>query len=518
MALAITVDGVPGSNEDVAINALRQLNLTGILGTPSAFLWTLLDKPPGSATALSSTTIQNPTITPDSEGGYHLRAEVTGTGGYQRHEVHLVVRQLKTRARVLPAGYNANDPYQSVGDPTDGWAPPVQQTTRLLDSMYAAEYGVVVGAAGTSGLLPGNVVRISGGTTIKSGLPGEEVVPTWVIANASTASHAGSMLGVVIEGVDGSGTPANGALIRVRVAGRVSTNTTGSAAGAPVFLSDAGAPSFTPGTFPRRIATVHSVGNPGQIWFNGYGPTVDTDEDIVIGRVKMGGYSSGDQLRIAHVDQAVGDYALRQTAGGITVLNSAQGQTLILAVGDSSAWNILSTKHLQPAQNNALDVGDTTNRVRSVYAGTSIILGAAGGVTITENTGFVVAAGFIASNAGLGLRATNTVAITQSGNVTSVSTDGSATEIKLTPAADARSIRLNGTGIGFFGAAPVAKQTSGADLTNNVTSGGTNDTIANFTDLTTYANDAATIRNDIYQLARKLKQVNDALRLYGILT
>jgi hypothetical protein len=72
--------------------------------------------------------------------------------------------------------------------------------------------------------------------------------------------------------------------------------------------------------------------------------------------------------------------------------------------------------------------------------------------------------------------------------------------------------------IGFLGSAPVAQQTSGANLTNNVTSGGTNDTIADFTDLTTYANDAAAIRNDIYQLARKLKQVNDALRTFGFLS
>lgn len=72
--------------------------------------------------------------------------------------------------------------------------------------------------------------------------------------------------------------------------------------------------------------------------------------------------------------------------------------------------------------------------------------------------------------------------------------------------------------IGFFGSSPASQQTSGANLTNNVTSGGTDDTIANFTDLSTYANDAATIRNDIYQLARKLKQVNDALRTYGLLT
>lgn len=83
---------------------------------------------------------------------------------------------------------------------------------------------------------------------------------------------------------------------------------------------------------------------------------------------------------------------------------------------------------------------------------------------------------------------------------------------------DTAKIKANNTGIGFFASTPVAKQASGANLTNNVTSGGTDDTIANFTDLTTYSNSAAAIRNDIYQLARKLKQVNDALRLYGLLT
>lgn len=72
--------------------------------------------------------------------------------------------------------------------------------------------------------------------------------------------------------------------------------------------------------------------------------------------------------------------------------------------------------------------------------------------------------------------------------------------------------------IGFWNKTPAIQQTSGADLTNNVTSGGTDDTIANYTDLTIYANDAATIRNDIYQLARKLKQVNDGLRAVGILS
>ena len=76
----------------------------------------------------------------------------------------------------------------------------------------------------------------------------------------------------------------------------------------------------------------------------------------------------------------------------------------------------------------------------------------------------------------------------------------------------------DGTTVGFYGAAPVVQQANGVNLTNNVTAGGVNDTIANFTDLAVYANDAATIRNDIYQLARKLKTVNDALRTIGLMT
>lgn len=72
--------------------------------------------------------------------------------------------------------------------------------------------------------------------------------------------------------------------------------------------------------------------------------------------------------------------------------------------------------------------------------------------------------------------------------------------------------------ISFFAATAATKQASGENLTNNVTSGGTDGTIANYTDLTLYATDAAAIRNNIYQLARKLKQVNDSLRTYGLLT
>lgn len=70
--------------------------------------------------------------------------------------------------------------------------------------------------------------------------------------------------------------------------------------------------------------------------------------------------------------------------------------------------------------------------------------------------------------------------------------------------------------LGFYNATPVVQQTQGA-VTNNVTAGGSAGVIANFTDLTVYANDSAAIRNDIYQLSLALQGCIAALRTYGIL-
>src|SRR3990167_993599 len=72
--------------------------------------------------------------------------------------------------------------------------------------------------------------------------------------------------------------------------------------------------------------------------------------------------------------------------------------------------------------------------------------------------------------------------------------------------------------LGFWNKSPSAQPSNGADLTNNVATGGTTDIIANYTDMTTYATDAATIRNNLYQLAKKLKVLNDALRSIGIMS
>jgi hypothetical protein len=56
-----------------------------------------------------------------------------------------------------------------------------------------------------------------------------------------------------------------------------------------------------------------------------------------------------------------------------------------------------------------------------------------------------------------------------------------------------------------------------AALTNNIGSGGTTDVVADYSDLAVYATDAAAIKNNLYQLARKIAQVTDALRTNGLL-
>lgn len=72
--------------------------------------------------------------------------------------------------------------------------------------------------------------------------------------------------------------------------------------------------------------------------------------------------------------------------------------------------------------------------------------------------------------------------------------------------------------LGFYGVAPVVQVAVGADFTNGVTSGGSDNQTANYTDLTTYANDSGTIRNNIYQLGRSVALIQNGLRDLGLLS
>jgi len=72
--------------------------------------------------------------------------------------------------------------------------------------------------------------------------------------------------------------------------------------------------------------------------------------------------------------------------------------------------------------------------------------------------------------------------------------------------------------LSFYGVTPIVQVTQGSDLTNSVTAGGTDDTIADYSIASNYNVVRATIRDDIYQLARSVKIIQDGLRDYGLLS
>lgn len=250
----ISINGVDGSNDDLPINTLVQLNNQGI-GGETAYAWTLVDQPEGTADALSSGTIVNPTFTPKKEGTYVVKLVVNqGTGTESIDYVVAAVRQLKTRERIP----GATETTQMSA--SRGWAIAANRMFQRIDAT-AADSGVFVGSAGTAGLVRGNVLRATSSVVIKSTLPGQETVMGLILATAAAAGDVDETLFILEAGVNGSTTPANAALIRARGVGFYGPITgAGSVLGQTVFLSDTGVISLTTGTNRRAVGTVIRAG------------------------------------------------------------------------------------------------------------------------------------------------------------------------------------------------------------------------------------------------------------------
>lgn len=220
-----------------------------------------------------------------------------------------------------------------------------------------------------------------------------------------------------------------------------------------------------------------------------------------------------------------------------------------LNISGTGSWALDASAHYRPGTDNGLDFGTTSFRPRTGYFGTSVLIGpseagvinpglgvfhatAAGiavrettndveGIVYADSTGVIVGSG---SNHSFSLRTNNATRLTISAAGTAW-TVATATSITLP---DACNIVVNATTgtkigtattqkIGMWNTAPVVQQVGGVTLVNNVTAGGTTNQLDDFTSLTVYATDAAAIRNNIYQLGRKLKLVTDALRTFGAL-
>jgi hypothetical protein len=251
----ILVNGVIGSNDDLPINALVQLNNQNI-GGESTYTWAILDQPPGTADALSSLIIQNPSFTPKKEGTYLVKVTVNlGLPDEQSDSVVVGIRQVKSRQRIPAAGETTQ------ADTADGWATSMNALLRAMDS-WLADPAIIVGVAGATGLSKGTCVRAAGGSVIKSGLPGQETVPNFTLCDATTLGKIDELIFVMEGAVVGGGTPALNALCRARYVGRLAnTLVTGAAgvAGDTLFVSDTGALSTAPGTLRRQIGSIMNV-------------------------------------------------------------------------------------------------------------------------------------------------------------------------------------------------------------------------------------------------------------------
>lgn len=244
----ITVNGVAGSDDDVPLNTLVQLNNTNS-GGESSYAWTILSQPLGAADNLSAANIQNPTFTPRKEGSYLVQL-VVNAGPLQLVDTVIVaVRDLKTFERIpAPGEQEENGAYGWAGD--TGAAAILQMAL----AMKADPAMIVAQTDGTAAV--GQVVVFDGVATIKAGLPGEEDLPTVTLADASVSSITYENLGVLESAVDGASLGA-GDLVNVRMFGLVQgAGITGATFGDLVYVDNGGDPSASAGTNARIIGRV----------------------------------------------------------------------------------------------------------------------------------------------------------------------------------------------------------------------------------------------------------------------
>jgi hypothetical protein len=195
----IKINGVDGSNDDLPIGVLVNLS-NHDTGGEVTYAWTLLKQPPGAADALSATNIKSPTFTPRKEGTYRLQLIVNaGMGALEKTSLAIVgIRDVKTGERVP-------GPDETTETGADGWSEPAMNTLLRGELARAADPMVIVGVNGSGGgFAAGTVARVSGVSTLKAGLPGEEVVPSFVKALATTIAGVTGALHVVVAPVRGA--------------------------------------------------------------------------------------------------------------------------------------------------------------------------------------------------------------------------------------------------------------------------------------------------------------------------
>lgn len=224
------------------------------------------------------------------------------------------------------------------------------------------------------------------------------------------------------------------------------------------------------------------------------------------------------------------------TAGTYTLTGAASktltfNNTLTLAGTDGTTITFPSTSGTVATLNatnifSGINFFGTSGAVQVIFngaasTGSSLSLAASRGsfasptiITTGDILGIVQFAGYDGSGytngARISVQSTGAIAVGQVGSIMTLATmtTGGVLNTMLTLSA--------GVGLSFFSASAVVQQSVNTILVNNVTSGGSLSTIANYTDLSVYANDANAIRNNIFRLTEKVLKLETALRNYGL--
>lgn len=266
-AAAPTINGIAGSNPPngtaLVVGSTVQLNNVNAGGEVS-YLWELLDIPEGSLAALSNAALQNPTFVVDCEGTYLIKLTVNRTLATEvSSKVIAAVSQLKSAMRIPAAGESTEM------STLRGWALSTNRDLQELDTIISDPNSTVGVAAGSES--GGHILYISSVTTVKAGLPGEEKLPVFASANATSISLCDKPLYVFVGKVGGGTSVTAGNLLRAKLSGLVGpvVMSTGSV-GDKVYLDDIGKMSTTAGTYPRRVGHIAYIdGSNYYVAFNG---------------------------------------------------------------------------------------------------------------------------------------------------------------------------------------------------------------------------------------------------------
>ncbi len=259
----IKINSAAGSRTDIVLGTTVNLANDG-LGGESTYLWELLDIPEGSTAVLSSSSIAAPNFVADIEGTYLIKLSVNRLlSDADTDTVVAGVLRYKDSIRVPAAGETTEE------STLRGWAKDVNRALNKLGEVSSDPTSVLGIAFATLGR--GTVAVMDTSTTIRTGTAQEERVPYFKVAVATSATFMDRPLYVVERTPSGgtSASPSNPVYARMYgVVGPIILG--GGTAGDPVYVTDTGAMSTSPGTHIRRVGNIVYVDSTNYwVHFNG---------------------------------------------------------------------------------------------------------------------------------------------------------------------------------------------------------------------------------------------------------